>query len=94
MQYSNRIDLGKSTPQPDLCSSGFCLAQPNKSYIAWLEAKPYLTINLRNTDGIFEVEWFNPLTLETKSEASIKGGDYIVLKSPFAGESVVFLRKK
>ena len=94
MQYSKRIDLGRSTPQPDLCSSGFCLAQPNKSYMAWLESKPYLTINLRNTDGIFEVEWFNPLPLETKNETSIKGGDYIVLKSPFTGESVVFLRKK
>lgn len=66
MQYSKRIDLGKSTPQPELFSSGYCLAQKGKSYIAWLESGPYLTLNLRNTLGIFEVEWFNPLTVEPK----------------------------
>jgi hypothetical protein len=93
-RISERIDLGKSVPSPELVSSGFCLAQPNVSYISWVEKGDYLTINLRNTSGIFEAEWFNPLTLETKSEKPITGGNFIVIKPPFETEGVLFLKKK
>jgi hypothetical protein len=93
MRFSKRIDLGKSLPMPEISSSGFCLVQPNESYISWLESGTYLTLNLRNTNGTFEAEWFNPLTFETKTSESILGGNFVVLKSPFVGESVLFLKK-
>ena len=93
-RFSKRIELGKSEPSPALSSSGFCLAQPNVSYVSWANAGVYLTINLRNTSGTFLVEWFNPLTLETKTATPIQGGDFLVLKPPFETESVLFLKKK
>jgi hypothetical protein len=94
LRYSKRIDLGKSFPSPELTSSGFCLTQPNERYISWTDAGAYLTINLRNTTGSFEVEWFNPLTLETKNAAPVFGGDFVVLKPPFEADAVLFLKKK
>jgi Protein of unknown function (DUF4038) len=93
-RFTERINLGKSVPSPELTSSGFCLAQPNETYISWVETGAYLTLNLRNTTGIFEAEWFNPLTLETKSEKPIEGGNFIVIKPPFDTEAVFFLKKK
>jgi Family of unknown function (DUF6298) len=94
MRLSKRINLGKSNPTPELTSSGFCLAQFNESYISWVDLKGYVTINLRNTDGTFNVEWFNPLTMETKKSNSILGGNFVVLKSPYTAESVLFLKKE
>jgi hypothetical protein len=79
---------------PEITSSGFCLAQFNESYISWVDLKGYVTINLRNTDGTFNVEWFNPLTMETKKSNSILGGNFVVLKSPYNTESVLFLKKE
>jgi hypothetical protein len=93
-RFAERINLGKSLPYPELTSSGFCLAQPNVSYLSWVETGAYLTINLRNTTGLFEVEWFNPLTLETRKASPVSGGDFVVLKPPFASEAVLFLQKK
>ena len=40
-EYANRIDLVSMTPQPDLCSTGYCLANPaakGAEYLAFLPA--------------------------------------------------------
>ncbi len=93
-RFSERINLGKSLPQPHLSSSGFCLANPNQSYITWVPKDEYLTLNLRNTTDFFAAEWFNPITFETILINSIKGGDFLVLKAPFNTDAVLFLNKK
>jgi Protein of unknown function (DUF4038)/Family of unknown function (DUF6298) len=92
-RFSKRINLSKSSPRPELSSTGFCLVEPNESYISWLESGKYLTLNLRNTTETFTVEWFNPLTFETKTSENVIGGNFVVLKSPFETESVLFLQK-
>ncbi len=93
-QYSERINLIKSEPSPDLSSSGYCLANHDQTYINWVETDTYLTLNLRNTSGIFQAEWFNPLTSETIPAEAVPGGNFIVLKAPFKGDAILFLYKK
>ena len=92
--YSQQINLNKVSPMPDLASSGYCLAETNKSYLVWVDAGKYLTLNLRNTNGTFKAEWFNPKTQKTSIIEPIKGGDFVVLKAPFESDAVLFLSKK
>jgi Protein of unknown function (DUF4038) len=92
-RFSERVNLNKSLPKPELNSSGLCLANPNESYISWVPKSEYLTINLRNTTDFFEVEWLSPVTFETVKTTAIKGGDFHVLKAPFESDAVLFLSK-
>jgi Protein of unknown function (DUF4038) len=93
-RFAERINLGKSMPKPELASSGVCLTNENQFYISYTNSGEYLTMNLRNTSGIFEVEWFSPITFETIKGDAIKGGDFYVLKPPFETDAVLFLGKK
>ncbi len=96
LTMSQKIDLAKSLPQPQLASSGYCLAHHNYSYLVWAERNKYLTLNLRNTSGEYEAEWYQPTSgIFKKKPETIKGGDYVVLASPFpAEEAVLYLKKK
>lgn len=92
-RFAERINLGKSIPRPELASSRLCLANPNQSYISYAPNGEHLTIDLRHTNGAFEVEWFNPVTSETVNSETIKGGDFYVLKPPFESDAVLYLNK-
>ncbi|MFZ0389785.1 MAG: hypothetical protein WAN36_04950 [Calditrichia bacterium] len=92
-QFSLKINLEKNVPMPELTSSGYCLAHPNESYLVWVEAGKYLTLNLRGAPGEYSVEWFNPQTLQTQSAAVINGDDYVVFKAPFTDDAVLYLKR-
>ncbi len=93
IEYSKKINLAKSIPMPDLASSGYCLAEPDKSYLVWVEAGKYLTLNLRNTNVKFYAEWFDPISLKKTAIDPVKGNDFIVLKPPFENGGVLILSK-
>jgi hypothetical protein len=89
------MNLSAMTPQPDLTSSEYCLADPGKEYLAYLpkEDGGKVTIDLTAAKGKLVVEWFEPHTRKTKDGDQVDGGAKRTLVSPFGDEmAVLYIR--
>lgn len=94
LALADRIDLAKMTPQDQLCSTRFCLADPGQEYVIYLPERKG-TLDLRNADVEFNVEWFFPIINRTiKGKETLKGGSYRALIAPFTGAAVLYLKRK
>ena len=94
LNYAKRINLMAMTPQPDLCSEGYCLANPaagGAEYLVYLPAGGSVTVDLSATSGDLIVEWFNPATGETAIMGKVNGGSSQNLTVPFSGDAVLYL---
>jgi hypothetical protein len=92
--YALRINLAAMTPQPSLCSSGFCLAKATASapeYLAYLPSGGSINMNLSATSATLNVEWFNPSTGTTTRGGTVNGGATRSLTAPFSGDAVLYL---
>jgi len=87
-RYAERMNLSAMTPQPDLASSEYCLADPGKEYLAYLpkEEGGKVMIDLTEAKGKLVVEWFDPHTRKTKDGGQVDGGAKRTLVSPFGDE--------
>jgi hypothetical protein len=94
LQYANKMDLAKMTPQGNLTSTGFCLAQTPSTGAEYLVYTPNggsFTVNLSATTRVLNVEWFNPATGATSSGSAITGGTTQTFNPPFSGDAVLYL---
>src|SRR5712692_7189932 len=94
LTYANKMDLAKMTPQGNLASTGFCLAQTPSSGAEYLVYAPNggsFTVNLSATTRVLNVEWFNPATGTSTSGAAISGGTTQTFNPPFSGDAVLYL---
>lgn len=92
LQLANRIDLAKMTPQNQLSSTRYCLADPGQEYVVYLPDGT-ATLDLRTSQADFAVEWFIPVLNRTiKGTETLKGGDFRVLVAPFTGDAVLYLK--
>ncbi|MRI01752.1 DUF4038 domain-containing protein [Kriegella sp. EG-1] len=94
LALSKRINLAKMTPQDQLSSTRFCLANPGEEYVVFLpEGKA--TLDLRGANAVFDAEWFFPVIERTiKGTEPLKGGSYKAIVAPFTGASVLYLKKR
>jgi hypothetical protein len=96
LTYAKRINLAAMTPRPDLCSTGYCLANPVASgaeYLVYLPAGGTATVNLSAAVGALSVEWFNPSTGATVAGSPTTGGGSRNLTAPFSGDAVLYIFK-
>jgi hypothetical protein len=93
LAYAQRMNLIKMTPENDLASSGYCLAEIGKEYLVYLPEGNEVTVNLTDTSRDLEVEWFNPNTGETIKQGKIMGGQVPIMKSPFGKDDAVLYLK-
>ncbi|AWV97497.1 apiosidase-like domain-containing protein [Arcticibacterium luteifluviistationis] len=94
LALANRIDLANMTPQDQLSSTRFCLAKPGEEYVMYLPEGTG-TLDLRNANVEFDVEWFFPVLNRTiKGTETLQGGSYRAIVAPFTGASVLYLKKK
>jgi hypothetical protein len=92
--YANRLNLVAMTPQPDLCSTGYCLANPaanRAEYLVYLPAGGSTTVDLSGASGQLSVEWFNPSTGMTTSGGTTGGGATRSFSAPFSGDAVLYI---
>ncbi len=92
--YAERMNLVAMTPRGDLCSTGYCLANPAPSGAEFLVYFPNgspADVNLSGTNGSLNVEWFNPANGNTTNGGTISGGGTRNFNPPFAGISVLYL---
>ena len=95
LNYANRMNLAAMTPRGDLCSTGYCLANPaatGAEYLVYLPTGGSITVNLAATSGELTVEWFNPGAGMTMAGGTTTGGATRSFTPPFSGDAVLYLR--
>lgn len=92
--YAERVNLVLMTPAPDLCSTGYCLANsgPDKpEYLVFLPSGGNVIVNLSTVAGQLNVEWFNPGNGNTTTETPVAGGGSQTFIAPFSGDAVLYI---
>lgn len=65
-----KLDLAGTTPHPELCSTGFCLAQAGREYfVVQPKAETAFTLDLRGARSPLAAEWF-----DVTREVAVPGG--------------------
>lgn len=96
-RFAERMNLAATTPSNDLASSGYCLAHASANdgeYLVYAPKGGKVTVDLSATPGTLQAEWFNPTKETSTDSGSIDGGGARILEAPFAGEAVLWLRKR
>lgn len=96
-RYAEKMNLAHMTPNPQLASSGYCLAFPGEEYLIYAPESGKLTINLcaAAKGSFFDAEWFLPRVNRTFPGAyPFPGGDYVATAPPFTGDAVLHLKKQ
>jgi len=94
-KLSKRIDLVSMTPQSDLASTGYCLADPGREYLVYRPQSRGKEFNLILTPGKYWVEWINPASgksVKLQDHRAKTGTNTFV--PPFNGPAILNLRKK
>jgi hypothetical protein len=90
LTYANRMNLVAMTPQPDLSSTQYCLANPGSEYLVYQPDGRSFTLKL--LAGTYEMEWLNPSTnrVVRSGTRSVSDGNQL-LAAPFLGDSVLHM---
>ncbi len=94
LRYAQKVNLAAMTPQSELASSGFCLAESGKEYLVYLPEGGAVTVDLSAASGSVAVEWFNPRCGEATQGQSISGGPRRSFQPPFDRDAVLYLRRQ
>jgi len=92
LAYANRMNLATTTPRPDLCSSGYCLASTTE-YLAFFPSGGSVTIDLSAIRGDMSAEWLNPENGRVIDISSMAAGKVQSLTAPFKGDAVLYIHK-
>ncbi len=89
-RLSERLDLAKMQPLPELASSGFCLAEPGQAWVIFQTGAAPITV--RTGPGTWRAVWLDPIHGQEVSRvdtAASKEG--VTVKPPAAGNWVLLV---
>lgn len=82
-QLADRVDLARLKPQPELASTGYCLADPGVRYIVFRANESSDPVEVELPTGEYQVEWILPITGDSRGRRTvIATGEKIRLQSP------------
>lgn len=93
LRLSRTIDLARSTPQNDLASTGYCLAEPDVSYIVFAPEGGEITLDLSAASGDFTAEWIDPVDGTRSPARKAAGGAQQTFSAPSVAATVLFLKR-
>ena len=93
LALSRRIALARCTPQGDLASTGYCLAEPGVSYVVFTPEGGDIELDLTAADFPLSAEWLNVVSGETIEAEAVTGGAKRLLHPPFSGTAVLVLQR-
>jgi hypothetical protein len=94
LNYARRMNMAAARPLPDICSTGYCLANPSGSLAEFLVYSPSggsVTVNLSAASGEFDFEWLNPSTGLVLVGGVTTGGGNRSFQPPFNGDAVLYI---
>ncbi len=90
---ARQMDLARCTPQSDLASSRYCLAEPGKSYLIFIPGGGPVEVDLAGAEGEMAVEWADPMTASRLAGGTVPGGSRETFHPPFEGDAVLWITK-
>jgi hypothetical protein len=90
LTYANRMNLVAMTPQSQLSSTHYCLANPGSEYLFYQPSTGAFTVNV--LAGTYQYEWLDPSTnkISQSGTVAVSGGNRS-LDPPFRGDAVLYL---
>jgi hypothetical protein len=67
--FFGSIPFWRMTPRQDLVDNGYCLAEPGRMYLVYLDAPGTVTVDI--TDGMYRVKWIDARNTADVREAGI-----------------------
>ena len=92
LHFSQRMNLNRCLPLPDLADTGYCLADPEREYLVY-QPSPGQPVTLKLSEDRYTVEWFDPDKGQTVAEKTIQASEgESVLPCPVDGQAVLYVR--
>ena len=92
-RLAERVNLAAMTPQNELASTQYCLADPGSEYLVYVPSGAAAEVNLAKATSRFTVEWLNCTTGESQRAADVDGGRQLSFTAPLAADAVLYLRR-
>ncbi|MCB0632409.1 MAG: hypothetical protein KDD15_21870, partial [Lewinella sp.] len=92
-RFSQKIDLKRAVPTPDLSSSGYCLSAENRQFIFYFPDNGAHWIDLSGTDADqeYEASWFDIQRGAFGRTEKIRGGSRQTVYKPTEDAKVLLL---
>ena len=90
-RLAERVNLAAMIPDEKLASTGFCLAQPGKTYIIFAPEGGDIEVDLVAATNALSVEWLEVATGNATRAKSVTGGLKQSFRTPFNGAAVLYL---
>jgi hypothetical protein len=94
LAYAHRINLTAMVPHGDLCSTGYCLANPTgdeAEYLVYIPDGGNVDVDLSDSPAALFVEWFDPQNGNIVEAPTVSGGDAQSFSAPFSGDAVLYI---
>jgi len=92
--YAQRMDLATMTPQNELASTGYCLANPEREFLVYLPEGDQASVDLSHAQGRFSVEWMHPADGTITLGGNVTGGKQQSFAVPFTGPAVLYVKRE
>ena len=91
VELSRRIDLAASRPAGDLSATGYCLADPGRSYLVFAPEGGPFDLDLSAAPTRCDTLWLDPRTDAVTSGDPLVGGGRVAFRPPFVGPAVLLV---
>jgi hypothetical protein len=88
-----RLELATAVPHPELASSGFCLADPGREYLAYRPAD-HPALRLRLEPGSYAVRWLDPEHDAEVALPDIAGPGEVAVPAPSRADGLVHVTRR
>jgi len=91
-RFAERLNLAPITPQSQLSSTGYCLADPGKEYLVY-QPKGGEGFSVELSAGRYRYEWFDAAEGKPAGNGTVEvSGGRQEFKAPFPGDGVLYLK--
>ena len=88
-RVASRVGLAAMTPQLDLASTHYCLANPPSEYLVYLPDGGTVSVDLSEAKGELDVAWFDPRRDAWIPAGTTRGGARRQFSAPFEGDGLL-----
>jgi hypothetical protein len=89
-QVAANLDLTGMTPQGDLSSTGYALADPTKGeYVVYAPSGGSFSVDLSGSSGSLHAAWVNVASAATTNAGTVQGGGSLTFTAPDAQDGLV-----
>jgi Family of unknown function (DUF6298) len=91
LRFSQRMNLNRCRPLPELASTGYCLADPGTEYLVFQpEADKPVTLKLKQ--GQYAAEWFDPRKGQTVLKKAVQAAaGQTAIPCPVDAEAILYV---